>query len=181
MTTTVLQSVGTCVHLGCGDRRLPGYIHVDVRRLPGIDYVASADRMSFLDDSTVDLLYWCHGLEHVTPADVPTVLHELRRVLRPGSTLRLSVPDLRALAVMYATGHVQLSSILGALYGGQEYVDNTHHWGYDLSTMTTTLTTNGFHDIRLFNPATVFPPDYVDYSSYCIANWPISLNVEATK
>src|SRR5205807_6102862 len=31
------------LHIGCGDRFIPGFIHVDVRKLPHVDVVAAAD------------------------------------------------------------------------------------------------------------------------------------------
>ena len=33
------------LHIGCGDRYIPGFIHIDVRKLPHVDYVTSADKL----------------------------------------------------------------------------------------------------------------------------------------
>ncbi len=52
------------LHIGCGDRYIPGFIHADIRKLPHVDHVSSAGRLGFCEDSSADLIYACHVLEH---------------------------------------------------------------------------------------------------------------------
>ena len=37
------------LHLGCGKRFIPGYVHVDLARFDHIDFHASADNLSMID------------------------------------------------------------------------------------------------------------------------------------
>jgi len=60
-----------------------------------------ATRRLPLADHTVDVLYSSHMLEHLDPAGVTRFLGEAKRVLRPGGSLRLLVPDLQSLARRY--------------------------------------------------------------------------------
>ena len=52
------------LHLGCSKRYIPGYIHVDAIDFPHIDHVSGIDRLSFIGDSSVEVIYNCHVLDH---------------------------------------------------------------------------------------------------------------------
>ena len=69
------------LHLGCGRRHIPGYVHIDVVDYPHVDHVSSIDNLSFLQDGSVELIYNCHVLEHFKRREVNRVLREWHRVL----------------------------------------------------------------------------------------------------
>lgn len=50
------------------------------------------------DDASVDAVYSSHLLEHLYLREAERLLGECRRVLRPGSILRLALPDFTAIA-----------------------------------------------------------------------------------
>ena len=52
------------LHIGCGEKFLPGFKHLDVRKYPHIDYVSNADDLSMFDDNSIEEIYACHVLEH---------------------------------------------------------------------------------------------------------------------
>jgi predicted SAM-dependent methyltransferase len=52
-------------------------------------------------DSSVDVVYHSHFLEHLDRATVPGFLREVSRVLKPGGIHRLVVPDLNVLCQSY--------------------------------------------------------------------------------
>ena len=52
------------LHIGCGEKFLPGYKHLDVREYPHIDYVTKADDLSMFADESIEEIYACHVLEH---------------------------------------------------------------------------------------------------------------------
>jgi SAM-dependent methyltransferase len=52
-------------------------------------------------NSTFDVVYHSHVLEHIEREEAPSFLRECRRVLRPGGILRVVVPDLEQLARTY--------------------------------------------------------------------------------
>ena len=79
---------------GCGGVGEPGWLNSDIKEGPGIDLPADILEGLPLDDDTIDYVVSIHALPEMHyEAQVPT-LAELRRVLRPGGTLRLALPDL---------------------------------------------------------------------------------------
>ena len=104
------------VHLGCWHRNIPGFVNVDLCDMPHINYKSNIDDLPFFQDDTVDLIYVSHAFEYFDRSEATAVLKEWCRVLRPGGTLRLAVPDFDQLAHIYQeTG--QLGKILGPLFG----------------------------------------------------------------
>src|SRR6185436_18895307 len=104
------------LHLGCGKRYLPGFVHVDLDDFPHIDYRSGIDRLPMFGDETVDLIYCCHAFPYFDRVQAMGVLREWLRVLRPGGILRLAVSDFAALVRHYqACG--SLEQILGPLFG----------------------------------------------------------------
>jgi len=53
------------------------------------------------EDNTVSAIYGAHVLEHLYLTDARRLLSECRRVLQPGGTIRMVVPDLRAFVEHY--------------------------------------------------------------------------------
>lgn len=168
------------LHLGCGERRLPGWVHIDVRPLPGLDHVSPIDHLPMFADSTVDEIYNCHVLEHFGRHEFPKALQEWHRLLKPGGILRTAVPDLAACFEVYReTGDITL--IHGLLYGRQDYPENTHHIGFDFAFLKARLEAAGFTDVRRYAWEDVLPEGYDDYSRAYLLGRLVSLNVEARK
>ncbi|MDE2082422.1 MAG: methyltransferase domain-containing protein [Burkholderiales bacterium] len=83
------------LHIGCGEIAANGFVNVDARRYPHVHLVTQdLFALQMIPDGAASLVYMCHVLEHVSFRLVHRVLIEMRRVLAPGGTLRLSVPDL---------------------------------------------------------------------------------------
>ena len=52
--------------LGCGSRKAPGSIGVDIHRWPGVDVVADLNQVPWdLEDSAFDTILCTHFIEHV--------------------------------------------------------------------------------------------------------------------
>jgi predicted SAM-dependent methyltransferase len=174
------------IHLGCGKRYIPGFIHIDAIDFPHVDQVTSIDRLSFLPDASVDVIYNCHVFEHFKRSEVHKVLTEWRRVLRPGGTLRISVPDFACICKVY-TEHQKLELVIGALFGRQDYLYNIHYTTYDFRTLSATLQEAGFENVRRYDWRDTEHADIDDYSQAYIPHMDkengtlISLNVESTK
>jgi hypothetical protein len=89
------------LNLGCGAR-----IHPDWEN---IDFTASAPGVRAHDlrrgipyaDSSFDVVYHSHLLEHFSKQSAPAFLRECYRVLKPGGTTRIAVPDLERIARAY--------------------------------------------------------------------------------
>lgn len=80
------------LHLGCGDIRLSGFINIDIAKTPATDKVMDARKLNYPDNS-VDTIYASHLLEHFPHGEVPLVLKEWHRVLKPGGKAVIVTPD----------------------------------------------------------------------------------------
>lgn len=81
------------LHIGCGANPLPGWINIDrVARAPGVTTDLDVTDLPYPDGS-VDAVLAEHVFEHFSFAEEALVWPELARVLRPGGTLTLEVPD----------------------------------------------------------------------------------------
>jgi SAM-dependent methyltransferase len=78
---------------GCGDAGEPGWINSDLKEGPGIDVTADIRDGLPIPDDTLDYIVSIHALPMISYPDLVPVLGELRRMLRPGGVLRLSLPD----------------------------------------------------------------------------------------
>jgi len=141
------------IHLGCGKRYIPGFVHVDQVQFDHIDHNIDIRDLSCFDDGAADLIYNCHVLEYFDREEIPTVLAEWRRVLAPGGILRLSVPNFEVMSRLYQTGF-SLDYFLGTLFGkipagtgGHIY----HRTTFDQPSLIGILAAAGFTDIELWD------------------------------
>ena len=174
------------LHLGCGKRHIPGFVHIDAVDYPHVDHVASIDNLSFIQDNSVDLIYNCHVLEHFKRRDVERVLHEWFRVLKPGGVLRISVPDFAKLCEVYQRdGNINL--VIGALFGRQDYLYNIHYNVFDFVSLSEVLQQSGFSEVKHYDWRHTEHADMDDFSQAYIPHMDkengilISLNVECRK
>lgn len=174
------------LHIGCGDRHIPGFIHIDVRKLPHVDYVASADKLDMCEDDSIDLIYACHLLEHFRRNQIEDVLKEWYRVLKTGGILRIAVPDFESIIKVYQQNR-DLELIMGLLYGRQDYPENTHFVVFDFSCLEKRLSEVGFKNVHRYDWRKTIHKDYDDYSQAYIPHMDkehgllMSLNVECEK
>jgi predicted SAM-dependent methyltransferase len=174
------------LHLGCGKRYIPGYIHIDAIEYPHVDHVTTIDHLSFVEDNSVDVIYNCHVLEHFKRRDVSRVLQEWRRVLKPGGTLRISVPDFAAVCEIYLrTRNIEV--VIGPLFGRQNYLYNIHYNVFDFASLRGHLEDAGFVSVRVYDWRKVEHADVDDYSQAYVPHMDktsgvlVSLNVECEK
>jgi len=90
------------VNLGSGPRIKAGYVNIDFFGSPDIDYGADLRRPLKIADSTVTGIFCEHVLEHLTYAEVSRLLCECHRVMKPGSVLRVIVPDVSLFILRYS-------------------------------------------------------------------------------
>jgi len=174
------------LHLACGNNYIPGFIHVDIRPNEIVNYVCSVDNLNMFKDNSVELIYASHILEHFGRRSTQRVLFEWRRVLQPGGTLRVSVPDFDQAVKMYLEHH-DMEMIQGQLVGGQTYDHNYHHVVFNFNTLKENMEKVGFKDVRRYDWKKTIHKDYDDYSQSYIPHMDkenginLSLNVECTK
>ena len=181
------------LHLGCGKRFLAGYTHIDLSDFDHIDYQHKIDYLPFIDNDSVDLIYSSHAFEYFDRVEAESVLLEWKRVLKPGGTLRLAVPDFEALTNIYRETK-NLDLILGPVYGrwpvpGGDIVVY-HKTVYDFNSLKNILEKAGFYNIQTWDWEKVFVKDIEGFDDFSQAYYPhmdktngilLSLNVEALK
>lgn len=142
------------INLGSGERPIPGFVNVDaLEDSSGVDVVADIGERLPFKSGAADLIYASHVLEHFPTADVPSLLAEWKRVLRPGGQLLVAVPDLNAIATMlverrrgwFTPPH---EPWLGAIYGGQKDQYDFHKTGFTAPWLAHLMREAGFGEIR---------------------------------
>lgn len=133
------------LHLGCGRRYIPGFVHVDAQPSPHVDIVGLVEKLP-MPDKSVDIIYASHVLEHFSRHEYRAVLNEWFRVLRSGGELRLAVPDFAACARLYVEGKLAggIAEITGLICGGQHNAYDFHKMIFDQTSLTTVLLDMGF-------------------------------------
>ncbi len=86
--------------IGCGPNLHHHFINLDYTWCPGIDICWDITKPIPLPDGVLKGVYSEHCLEHVTIETAEAVLRESWRLLRPGGTLRIVMPD----GELYLTG-----------------------------------------------------------------------------
>jgi SAM-dependent methyltransferase len=80
------------LNLGCGDKKLAGYLNVDTCCEP--DHVCDLSQFPWpWDDNSVDEVFSSHFLEHVE--DYEQTILEIHRILKPNGILQFRVPHFR--------------------------------------------------------------------------------------
>lgn len=82
------------LNLGCGDKKMIGYVNVDICGDPDIQCDLSQFPWPF-DGDSVDEVYSSHFLEHVV--DYEKTVFEMHRILKRNGTLRFKVPHFRSM------------------------------------------------------------------------------------
>lgn len=180
---------GLRLHLGCGNRFIPGLIHVDCVARPHVDHVGYAHDLPWIADATAEFIYASHLLEHFGRHEYMDVLQEWYRVLRPEGLLRLSVPDFAACAKIYYEEGLRdgLSGLVGLVSGGQRDEYDYHKMIFDYALLSESLRKVGFRNIRRWDWREVSHASVDDYSQAYLPHLDkqnglhMSLNVEANK
>lgn len=174
------------LHLGCGSKHIPGFVHVDLGDYPHIDYRVPVNALAFAADGSVELIYASHVLEHFGRHEVDQVLREWFRVLRKGGILRLAVPDFAAVSQRYqSTG--ELGELVGLVCGGQRDERDFHHMIFDEKLLRERLREAGFASVSRYDWKNTEHAALDDYSQAYLPHMDkasgqlMSLNLEAVK
>jgi glycosyltransferase involved in cell wall biosynthesis/predicted SAM-dependent methyltransferase len=90
------------LNLGCGSKRLDGYINVDIVPSSSTDLVADIVRLPMFNDESVDEIRMDAVYEHLYRHERPAALNEWLRILRPGGRLGINwIPDFDAVVEAY--------------------------------------------------------------------------------
>jgi SAM-dependent methyltransferase len=177
------------LNLGCGPSGLDDWINFDWGALPLLSKVPWARRLLVkarilpagyetpwptirlvdirkrlpLRNGSVKFVYCSHVLEHLERWEALRVLRECHRILMPGGSVRIVVPDLATICQRYLTGaderpaHVACRTLWGhpkdvepSGFVGRvsRFFVRPHQWGYDRTEMELLMREAGFCDVH---------------------------------
>lgn len=162
------------LHVGCGPKHaelLPVYLRTDEWQEVRLDIdpdvqpdvIGTIVDMVAVESGSCDALWSSHNLEHVFDHEVPLALGEFLRVLRPGGTAYVQVPDLEAPAREILKGRLDGTLYespagpirpLDMLYGygpaistGKHYM--AHKCGFTRQTLAKRMRKAGFETVNV--------------------------------
>jgi ubiquinone/menaquinone biosynthesis C-methylase UbiE len=138
------------LHLGCGLKKIEGYVNVDIRPEVNPDVIDNIHELSNISNNSVDEIYACHVLEHFGRHEYIGVLQRWYEVLKEGGVLKISVPDFEKVNEYYNETK-DLTKLIGFLYGGQTYKENYHYYAWDFNSLKNDLISLKFKDVTRFD------------------------------
>lgn len=179
---------GARLHVGCGKRRLHGWINADA--VPGVGDVV-LDLHGELPNEAFCEIYGSHVLEHCWPQDTPGILRRLFHALLPGGTLRLSVPDLRLVvkncvdSQAYGGERSAMTVLFGGEFSRSTPAPDLHRQAFWKERLERLLAEAGFTNIREWGrgqyPAIDALGDFATQPCDSSGKSLISLNMEADR
>ena len=149
------------LNLGCFDKKIHGFVNIDIRPEVNPDLVDNAFELNTIRDKSVELIYCSHMFEHLNFEDARKALKRWNQVLLSGGTLRLAVPDMNAVFAHYFYwGDIKL--LRSALWGSQRHDFDYHLSGWDFESLKAELELCGFTDVYRWSPEFTDPHKYVD-------------------
>ena len=89
------------INVGSGTKRMDGYINIDIRDLPEVDYVHDLEKPLPYPDNTIDEVYAEDVLEHFSFKKTNNIFKDWVRVLKTGGVITIIVPNVDAHIRMY--------------------------------------------------------------------------------
>ena len=162
------------LHLGCGQRRIPGFVNIDCNHGEAVDYVCD---IGFLPCpvNSVSRIESYHVFEHIPHRETQSVLTHWYSVLEPGGMLVIECPDFDRDVQEYMAGN---EDRLSSIFGRQRFPGDTHYFGYNSRRLAALLESAGFSGV-VEKP----PDDYHAKSEPCLrfeCHKPFTTDAETT-
>lgn len=151
------------------------WINIDSQERWNPDIICDASIHIPQRDETVDYVVLHHVLEHFGCGEGAGLVKECHRVLKPGGSLFVFVPNMRALSTAFVNGKLNTQLFLTNVYGaymGSE--DDRHKWGFDADSLAEFLASCALWlQMR-------YQPDNIPPGADCAHDWWI-LEMECVK
>jgi predicted SAM-dependent methyltransferase len=124
--------------------------------MPAPDLICDALNLPFLNESAHYVVLH-HVLEHFGCGEGSGLIREAHRVLKPGGSLLIFVPDMKALAQRWVEGGIEdfifFVNAYGAYMGHEE---DRHKWGYTMPSLINEVTCVEWYDVKPFDWRDIF-------------------------
>lgn len=147
------------LNVGCGGGPHPDFINLDYGWIRGLDLCWDITKGLPIKEGFIRGIFTEHVLEHIPFEDCGKILAEFRRVLEPGGTLRIIVPDAELYLDAYQRGKLgeRINMPDGTPASPEGHFDVTpmmvinrifrghgHQYAYDFRTLKMMLENAGF-------------------------------------
>lgn len=140
------------LNLGCGDKKLHGYVNVDLYN-KNADIIRDIKKMPDILNNVVSEILGVHVFEHISPFEVVDMLKEWYRILMPGGKLILEMPDILETCKNFEKADKnERYRLINCIYGTGMGISNPHLFGWYDEILFDHLAGVGFVDIRKENP-----------------------------
>jgi hypothetical protein len=136
------------LNLGCGDKKISGYINIDIRKECKPDLVCNVCKLPY-EPNTVDRILASDILEHIGIHDLKGVLMHWHDILKKDGTLIIKTPNLDTIIDYYKTGKIPFEELVRKIYGQQDYEGNYHFTGFNPDSLYRELMYIGFVKIKI--------------------------------
>jgi predicted SAM-dependent methyltransferase len=153
------------LHVGCGNRRIQGFINTDVFSNNQADYGLDLRFELPFPDSSFQGIYTHHVVEHITYEDARLFFQEAFRLLQPQGVLRIVVPDAGKFIQAYNQNPESFSELVSFLpehhhspkwKTSLQVIDhifrdsyfNPHRSAWDFYTLNSELQESGFKKVK---------------------------------
>lgn len=143
------------LHFGCGPVILDGYINVDGTPATNEVYVQNITGSFPIPDNTVDEILSVHVIEHISRKDIPSMIKEWLRILKPGGKVVTEWPDMLKACreitknpkILTSKDRKDIKRTLFVFFYDDIRYDNPsmiHRWGYSEESLGEVFLENGF-------------------------------------
>lgn len=152
------------INCGSGQRKFTATPEVNWANVDSVsreghepDILCDGAHLTMYQDGEVDYFVLHHVLEHFGCGEARGLIAEAFRVLKPGGSLLVFVPDMKRLAERYLDGRLNsqlyMTNVYGAYMGHDE---DRHKWGFDPDHLFEFLRgSKDWKDVVLFNWRTI--------------------------
>ena len=153
------------LNLGSGDAKLPGYLNIDLYN-NNADFKLDVRDLSVFKDNSVDEITAIALFEHLSPFEVPTILREWARVLKPDGKLVMEMPNILEICKSFdGADRWKRYELINSIYGTTQQ-EHPHLFGWYPEILTEHLISAGFSSVKFLEPT--------------VYHWGINMRVEAT-
>ena len=140
------------LNVGSGQRPFKKpFVNIDPQERWNPDVVADGAHLPYADAS-IDLVVYSHVWEHEGCGEALALQREAFRILKPGGSLIVSVPDTRALAQAWLVGKLDTVTYMISTYGAFMGHDrDRHRWGFTKETLEMELADCSWREVKMFD------------------------------